>query len=147
MKKPLNITFDTNIFDENSFDLSENSTLSQLINYVNQGDITVFLSNIVIEEMKQHCKDYARLISTKIRGTRNEIQKGILSNDKAKEYHKVSYSFVEAIGYSYILQIPDKEKASELALSYLDKFLTSLNFSILDSTSVNVDSLFSLYIR
>ena len=44
MKKPLNITFDTNIFDENNFDLSENSTLSQLIKYVQQGDITVFLS-------------------------------------------------------------------------------------------------------
>ena len=59
MRKPLNITFDTNIFDENNFDLSDNSTLSQLTKYVNQGDVTVFLSNIVIGEMKQHCQEYA----------------------------------------------------------------------------------------
>lgn len=147
MKKPLNITFDTNIFDENSFDLSENSTLSQLVKYVNQGEVNVFLSNIVREEMQQHCSEYARLISSKIRRTRSEIQQGILSNDKTKEYHKVSDSFVEAIGYSYILQVPDKEKASELALSYLERFLSSLKITILDSASVNVDNIFGDYFQ
>ncbi|MCM1006451.1 MAG: PIN domain-containing protein [Ruminococcus flavefaciens] len=55
MKKPLNVTFDTNIFDESQFDLSKNSPISQLVKYVNHGDIRVFLSNIVIGEMKQHC--------------------------------------------------------------------------------------------
>ena len=84
MKKPLNITFDTNIFDENSFDLSENSTLSQLIKYVNQGDITVFLSNIVIGEMKQHCKDYARHITSKLRKTRDELLKGSFGGNDGK---------------------------------------------------------------
>lgn len=145
MKKPLNITFDTNIFDENNFDLSENSTLSQLIKYVQQGDITVFLSNIVIGEMKAHCQEYARLISSKIRETRNDIQQGILCNDKTKEYHKVSDNFVEAIGYSYILTIPDKKKSSDLALNYLDRFLTSLRTITLDSATVNVDGIFSDY--
>lgn len=145
MNKPLNITFDTNIFDENNFDLSENSTLSQLIKYVQQGDITVFLSNIVIGEMKAHCQEYARLISSKIRKTRNDIQQGILSNDKTKEYHKVSDNFVEAIGYSYILTIPDKKKSSDLALNYLDRFLTSLRTITLDSATVNVDGIFSDY--
>ncbi len=145
MRKPLNITFDTNIFDENNFDLSDNSTLSQLIQYVNQGDVTVFLSNIVIGEMKQHCQEYAGLISSKIRRNRSEIQQGILSNDKTKEYHRVSDSFVEAIGYSYILKIPDKDKAAELALNYLDKFLNSLEISILDSASVSVDDIFEDY--
>lgn len=145
MNKPLNITFDTNIFDENNFDLSENSTLSQLIKYVQQGDITVFLSNIVIGEMKAHCQEYARLISSKIRETRNDIQQGILSNDKTKEYHKVSDNFVEAIGYSYILTIPDKKKSSDLALNYLDRFLTSLRTITLDSATVSVDGIFSDY--
>lgn len=145
MKKPLNITFDTNIFDENNFDLSENSTLSQLIKYVQQGDITVFLSNIVIGEMKAHCQEYARLISSKTMETRNDIQQGILSNDKTKEYHKVSDNFVEAIGYSYILTIPDKKKSSDLALNYLDRFLTSLRTITLDSATVNVDGIFSDY--
>ena len=145
MKKSLNITFYTNIFDENNFDLSENSILSQLIKYVQQGDITVFLSNIVIGKMKAHCQEYARLISSKIRETRNNIQQGILSNDKTKEYHKVSDNFVEAIGYSYILTIPDKKKSSDLALNYLDRFLTSLRTITLDSATVNVDGIFSDY--
>ncbi len=70
-----------------------------------------------------------------------------MSNDKTKEYHKVSDSFVEAIGYSYILQVPDKEKASESALSYLERFLSSLKITILDSASVNVDNILGDYFQ
>lgn len=145
MKKPLNVTFDTNIFDESQFDLSKNSPISQLVKYVNHGDIRVFLSNIVIGEMKQHCTEYARLISSKIRGVRDDIQKGVLSGDKTKEYHKVSDVFIEAIGYSYILQVPNKTDAEKASLDYLNNYIKSLKVIELKSESVNIDDIFFNY--
>ena len=145
MKKPLNITFDTNIFDENSFDLSENSTLSQLIKYVNQGDITVFLSNIVIGEMKQHCKDYARHITSKLRKTRDELLKGSFGGNDGKKHHNVSEDFINAIGYPYAIKIPNKTEAEKAAITYIGNFIKSAKVNVMNSESVDIDQVFSDY--
>ena len=51
-KYPLSVTVDTNIFDAAKFDLSENSTIRLLENYVKDGKIQVVLSDIVIRESK-----------------------------------------------------------------------------------------------
>lgn len=53
-KYPLSVTVDTNIFDAAKFDLSENSTIRLLENYVKDGKIQVVLSDIVIRESKAH---------------------------------------------------------------------------------------------
>ena len=145
MKKPLNITFDTNIFDENNFDLSENSTLSQLIKYVQQGDITVFLSNIVIGEMKQHCKDYAKHITTKLRKTRDDLLKGSFGGNNEKKHHSVSEDFINAIGYPYAIQIPDKTEAEQAAVTYIERFIKSAKVNVMNSESVDLDQIFCDY--
>ncbi len=145
MKKPLNITFDTNIFDENNFDLSENSTLSQLIKYVQQGDITVFLSNVVIGEMKQHCKDYAKHITTKLRKTRDDLLKGSFGGNNGKKHHSVSEDFINAIGYPYAIQIPNKTEAEQAAVTYIERFIKSAKVNVMNSESVDLDQIFCDY--
>ena len=52
-KYPLAVTIDTNIFDAAKFDLSDNSTIRLLENYVKKGKIKVILSEIVIRESKR----------------------------------------------------------------------------------------------
>ena len=43
-KYPLNVTIDTNVFDENKYDLAEESTLSLLLRYVQKQKIKIVIS-------------------------------------------------------------------------------------------------------
>ena len=48
---PLNVTIDTNIFEENKFDFGPDGTMNLLIKNVQNGKIKLVLSNIVIKEV------------------------------------------------------------------------------------------------
>ena len=74
-KYPLSVTVDTNIFDAAKFDLSENSTIRLLENYVKDGKIQVVLSDIVIRESKKHISDQIKRVCGIIRQSRTDILK------------------------------------------------------------------------
>ena len=61
-KYPLAVTIDTNIFDAAKFDLSDNSTIRLLENYVKKGKIKVILSEIVIRESKKHISNQVKSV-------------------------------------------------------------------------------------
>lgn len=146
MNKVFNVTFDTNIFDSNQFDLSDGSSFSKLQKYSADGKINVYLSNIVLGEMKAHCSEYANKICSKIRKTKDSILKGELeTSNNGKHSHRVSEAFLKGIQLSNILDIPSKEDVDELAISYLNNFIDSLKISLLDSKKVNIDDIFSSY--
>ena len=94
---PINITIDTNIFDSCKYDLSENSTLRILGNYVKEGKVKIYLSNIVIREAKAHLKKQASDLYSKIRNNRKEIL------DIADE------DLISISGLKDYIIIPDKE--------------------------------------
>ncbi len=145
MNNSLNVTFDTNIFDSNQFDLTEGSSFSQLQKYSEHGKVKIYLSNIVFKEMEQHCIEYAGKICSKIKKTRDEILKGEFNIGKEKNSHRISEAFINAIQLSYILDIPLKEKAEEFAINYLREYIESLQVKLLDSKKVDIDNIFSSY--
>ena len=151
MIEPLNVSFDTNAFDSNQFDLSDNSTLGQLVKYCRRGDINIFLSNVVINEMRNHCVQYAELISSKVKRTIKAIRKGDLLQDEAEKkkrtFHNVSDEFTKVIGYSGIVDIPPKEKVIATARSYFDSFLESLNPTEISAVSVDVEKIIADYFQ
>lgn len=69
-KYPLAVTIDTNIFEAAKFDLSKNSTIRLLENYVNSGRIKVVLSDIVVRESKKHIADQIKNLCRIARSTR-----------------------------------------------------------------------------
>ena len=145
LKYPINITFDTNIFDSNQFDLGENSAFFKLRKYVEQGKIRVYLSNIVLNEMRQHYIEYARKIYSKIRKTRGEIQNGKFGAEEGKKLHGISDDFVSAIGLSYILKIPEKSEILNSAENYFNNYISSLQIEKLNSQNINLDNIFHAY--
>lgn len=151
MIKPLNVTFDTNAFNSNQFDLSENSTLGQLLKYCKRGDIKVFLSNVVINEMRNHCIQYAGLISSKVKKTLKAIRKGDLLQDeedkKKRTLHNVSDEFTKIIGYSGIVDIPPKETVVESAVSYFEAFISSSHPTEISAVSVDIEKIITDYFQ
>lgn len=146
MKQTINVTFDTSIFDSNQLDLSDGSSFSQLQKYSERGRVRVFLSNIVLKEMENHCIEYADRICSKIRKTRDAILKGEFENiSNNKSSHQISEGFIKAIQLSYILDIPKKASAEELAINYLRNYIDSLHIKLLNSKKVDIDNIFSSY--
>lgn len=130
---PLNVTIDTNVFDENKYDFAEESTLSRLISYVQKQKIKVIVSNIVINEISKHVQDKAREIGTKVNALRKEV-KG-----------KYSESIIKNVGMEHILIKANREDMARQAKADLDVFLEKLNIEILDSKNVDVEKIFADY--
>ena len=133
IKYPLNVTIDTNVFDENKYDLAEKSTLSLLITYVQKQKIKVIISNIVINEISKHVQDKAREIGSKVNTLRKDI-KG-----------KYSESIIKSVGMEHILIKADREEMARKAKADLEAFLEKLHIEILDSKNVDVEKIFTDY--
>jgi len=133
IKYPLNVTIDTNVFDENKYDLAEESTLFLLIGYVQKKKIKLIISNIVINEISKHIQDKAREIGTKVNNLRKDV-KG-----------KYSESIIKSVGMEHILLKADREGMARKAKTDLDAFLEKLNIEILDSRNVDVEKIFTDY--
>ena len=117
--------------------------------YCKRGDIHVFLSNVVINEMRDHCVQYAELISSKVKRTIKAIRKGDLLQDEAdkkkRSLHNVSDEFTKIIGYSGIVDVPPREMAVASAVLYFESFLASLHPTEISATSVDVEKIVTDY--
>lgn len=94
IKYPLNVTIDTNVFDENKYDLAKESTLYLLLRYVQKQKIKIVISNIVIDEISKHVQDKAYEIAAMV----NKLCK-----DARKNY---SESIVKNMGMEHIFVAP-----------------------------------------
>lgn len=151
MKKPLNVTFDTNIFDEYGFDLGAGSMLSLLISYVQNRDIKLYLSNVVVGEMRGHCTEYAENIIKRIEAVKSEIlneSKGCEDNNK-RRYHRVSRNFLGAVVQPNLLQLSDKKTAAKKAEEYLDSFILASKAIELksDQAGISIDEIIDDYFQ
>lgn len=132
-KYPLNVTIDTNVFDENKYDLAEESTLSHLLSYVQKQKIKIVISNIVINETSKHVQEKAYEIAAMVNKLCKEVRKNY------------SASIVRNLGAEYILNKVDREDMAHKAKTELEVFFSKLNVEILDSTNVDVEKIFQDY--
>lgn len=133
IKYPLNVTIDSNIFDENNYDLGEDSILSHLINYVKKGKIKVFMSNIVINEISRHIKNRAYEIRAIINNSRKELRE------------KYPESLIKSVDMGHLLKKTDRDEMALKAQSSLNEFLEKLDVTYLDNSGIDVEKIFCDY--
>lgn len=135
-KYPLAVTIDTNIFDAAKFDLSDNSTIRLLENYVKKGKIKVILSEIVIRESKKHISNQVKSVCGIARRLRADALK--ISTE-----HLIDY-----IGLNEFLKIIDNKEKNEYAAKgeeMFDKFISDLNAEILGTELIDLDPIIDDY--
>ena len=135
-KYPLAVTIDTNIFDAAKFDLSDNSTIRLLENYVKKGKIKVILSEIVIRESKKHISNQVKSVCSIARQLRADALK--ISTE-----HLIDY-----IGLNEFLKIIDNKEKNEYAAKgeeMFDKFISDLNAEILVTELIDLDPIIDDY--
>ena len=108
---PLNVTIDTNIFEENKFDFGPDGTMNLLIKNVQNGKIKLVLSNIVIKEVEKHICKCVDDVCGKARKLR-------------KEYLSIlPEQYLSNIGMEMYIQLPDKETVHRSAKDIFFIFL------------------------
>ncbi|SFH58515.1 hypothetical protein SAMN04487830_102156 [Pseudobutyrivibrio sp. OR37] len=132
LKYPITVSIDTNIFDSTQYDLSENSKLSILLNYVNNGKISVVLSNVVYGEVQAHAKKFGTEIYTKINQNKTNIRKQLSDN------------ILRTVNLESFLDIPTEEELikrfEENILAYMNKVCSEiLDFSFVDLNEIFKD--------
>lgn len=93
---PINVTIDTNTFYACKYDLSKDSTLQVLSNYVKDGKVKVYLSNIVLKEAKADLEVRSSELYSQIHRNKKEIRK-IVDED-----------FINSVGLGECLKLPDE---------------------------------------
>ena len=135
-KYPLSVTVDTNIFDAAKFDLSENSTIRLLENYVKDGKIQVVLSDIVIRESKKHISDQIKRVCGIIRQSRTDILKVSTEN------------LIKYVGLNEILNVVrNKDALAAKGEQIFDDFVSAINAEILGAELIDVNSILEDYFR
>ena len=135
-KYPLSVTVDTNIFDAAKFDLSENSTIRLLENYVKDGKIQVVLSDIVIRESKKHISDQIKRVCGIIRQSRTDILKVSTEN------------LIKYVGLNEILNVVrNKDALAAKGEQIFDNFVSAINAEILGAELIDVNSILEDYFR
>lgn len=133
-KYPLTVTIDTNIFDSAKFDLSDNSTLRLLENYVKSGKIKVILSDIVVRESKRHISEQVKNVCRVVRNARADAL-GISTE------HLIS-----SIGLNEMLRIVrNKNELIAKGEKMFDDFLQAINAEILGADLIDVDLVLNDY--
>lgn len=130
---PINVTIDTNVFDSCKYDLSENSTLRILSNYVKDNKVKVYLSNIVIREAKAHLKKQAIGLYSKIRNNRKEML------DIADE------DLISVSGLKDYILIPEKQDIIDKTWNRFNDFINSLKPIIFDNSEIDLDEIIDDY--
>lgn len=130
---PINITIDTNIFDAAKYDLSEGSTLRILANFVKEGKIRVYLSGIVIREVKAHIRKQGFQIYKEVRNTITKLRKTV---DK---------DALEIAGLKKYTAIPARETIINSLVDRFERYIQSLNPEIFDTESIDVELILDDY--
>ena len=147
VKKRINVSFDTNIIEQNKYDFCEHSELAMLKRFVNEGKIKVYLSNVVIGELRNHCEKYAKTVMSLAKSAKTQILNGKKIGDTNIDYHGVSESFVAALGLGYILSPIKSEVVLQYAHDYINDFLKELKYETFTSENINIDIIMEDYFQ
>lgn len=133
IKYPLSVFLDTNIFKGCRYDFGSSSILELLKNLTKQGKVKLFVSDIVVRETENHIKaDIAEAIS-KFKKARKSISSTLSS------------SIVKGTNLAEIFELPLQSTVQDNALIRFKEFLGSANSVILDSSSIDIESILNDY--
>lgn len=130
IKYPLYVTLDTNIFDANKLDFSQDSTLGLLVNHVKAGKIKIVLSNIVLKEVEKHIIKASDGVCSSFRGLRKELINGV-SDKFLEEIYKIAtygkvneerVSIIKEKNGEYLVSTNDCKIGEKLKLDRVDKY-------------------------
>lgn len=132
---PLNVTIDTNIFISNKFDIDVKSTLGLLVKYVNNNQIRVFLSNIVIAETLKHIEEKSNELADEINGRLKKMKKNYSSNFLKNanidiDFHKIN-----------------KDEFKEKNKQEFKSYLRHLQAEVLKIENIDVNKIFKNYFK
>ncbi|MBP5772772.1 MAG: DUF4935 domain-containing protein [Eubacterium sp.] len=135
LQYPINITIDTNVFDECKYDLLENSTLRVLQNYVRDGKVKIYLSDIVLNEAKAHLEEKVSTLVSTIKKNRKELLKVV--NEKNVIY----------MGLGEFTEIPNKSEIYDKMSDLFDEYIESLEPEIFDNSKINIEKILVDYFK
>ncbi len=130
---PVSITIDTNIFDAAKYDLSDNSTLCMLAKFVREGKVKVYLSDIVLEEAREHVKEKGKELYSTIRKNRT-VLKGIVDEETIKD-----------VGLQSYLTVPSMASIVDSIVHRFDQYILSLKPILFDRAKINLDEIIRDY--
>ena len=130
---PITITIDTNIFEAEKYDLSDNSKLQVLLKHVKEGKVKVVLSDIVLKEVKAHLEKTSSQLYSQIRKNRNQLL--LTANE----------NLINTVGLEEYLIIPDKERIIQSANSKFETYIDELADEIMSIGDVNINEIVDDY--
>lgn len=130
---PINVTIDTNTFYACKYDLSKDSTLQILANYVRDGKVKVYLSNIVLKEAEVHLKKQGSDLCSLIRKNRAELLK------------RADESLINSAGLNEFLALPNKDSVKGIVCNRFDEYIKSLNPIVFDNSKIDLDAIVDDY--
>lgn len=125
------------LFDAAKFDLSENSTIRLLENYVKDGKIQVVLSDIQsYENPKKHISDQIKRVCGIIRQSRTDILKVSTEN------------LIKYVGLNEILNVVrNKDALAAKGEQIFDNFVSAINAEILGAELIDVNSILEIILE
>ncbi len=129
MNYPVSVFIDTNVFEAAKFDFSSTSVLNKLIEFVDEGYIKIYLSNIVVYEVTNHIKKHVKEICNKRKKLHGEIFKLLAEPN------------LELTSFSDAFSNINKNKLEDEMVKLFDDFLKKSAAEILNSEGVDCNKI------
>lgn len=130
---PINVTVDTNVFEETKYDLSENSTLCLFREYIRAGKIKLHLSNIVLREIDAHLERIGSRLYSRIRNNRKEL------------IEMACDEIIKTSDLELYVTIPNKDKIIKNIKDSFNDYINSLEPDIFDNSTIIIDDIIDDY--
>lgn len=133
LKYPISIFLDTNIFIEAKYDFSSNGIFSTLIKYIKNGKIILYISDIVVNEVKKHINEDVVSLSNIYKDARKNALK------------KFSSNILENTSIASLFTIIDKKDLKKEMIMLFENFLRESNVHKIDNSDVDCNQIIADY--
>ena len=130
---PISVFLDTNIFINAKYDFSSKGNLYKLKKYINDGKISLFISDIVENEVKKHLNEDATKLCN------------FFKDARANVFKNFSFNMLEDTGISNLFEKIDKDALKRDLVTFFEKFLEESKVTILDNSGVDCNQIISDY--
>lgn len=130
---PISVFLDTNIFIEAKYDFSSKGILSTLNKYINEGKIKLFISNIVLNEVKKHLNENTAILCNIFKDARASVFKKYSSNVLAETSVANLFTKIE-------------KDALKVEMNLLfDNFIVASKATVFDNSGVDCNQIITDY--
>ena len=130
MCSPINITFDSNVFNKKQYGFDTNDFYKSLKEAIDRGFIKLYLSRIVVEETKKHLYEAVKKYQDELSSSINRL------------YRSCPGYITDSLKLPHSIQTIDDE---DLMRSLFDKFIEDFQITIIEYDSLTIEELFHDY--